>query len=327
MLRLNKEFEVNQMQVPKVFFSYSHDSEEHKAWVLSLATRLEENGVAVTLDQWDLKVGDDLPFFMESGLTDADRVVLICTESYVKKANEMRSGGVGYEKMIITAQIMVDLGSNRVIPIVVNNNLPNKTPTFVSSKRHLSFEPQDYEDSYCELISNLWGKSVKPRPKRGTSPFEREALPITTPVNFDVPAFFSNPATKSKVTVNPTANNGHYWVGEGEMAFEIYWSKCNSGSIWIYNDPESIHSLSIVPESFKEISDIVNATDPSFYLEERSCSLRVGEIAVLQNTNGYYLAVKVEQVLYRSRHGDDRDELTFSYVIAPAKSTSFSKFM
>ncbi|EPJ2732615.1 toll/interleukin-1 receptor domain-containing protein, partial [Vibrio parahaemolyticus] len=136
------------MQVPKVFFSYSHDSEEHKAWVLALATRLEENGVAVTLDQWDLRVGDDLPYFMESGLTDADRVVLICTESYVKKANDMRSGGVGYEKMIITAQIMADLGSNRVIPIVVNNDSPNKTPTFVSSKLYLSFEPSDYENSY-----------------------------------------------------------------------------------------------------------------------------------------------------------------------------------
>ncbi|TON98979.1 hypothetical protein CGH46_24815, partial [Vibrio parahaemolyticus] len=114
--------------------------------------------------------------------------------------------------------------------------------------------------------------------------------------------------------------------GEGEMAFELSWSRCGSGSIWIYNDPESIHSLSIVPESFKEISDIVDATDSSFYLEERSSSLRVGEIAVLQNTNGYYLALKVEQVLYRSRHGDDKDELTISYVIAPAKSTSFSRF-
>ncbi|KEK26824.1 toll/interleukin-1 receptor domain-containing protein [Shewanella xiamenensis] len=313
------------MQVPKVFFSYSHDSEEHKAWVLALATRLEENGVAVTLDQWDLRVGDDLPYFMESGLTDADRVVLICTESYVKKANDMRSGGVGYEKMIITAQIMADLGSNRVIPIVVNNDSSNKTPTFVSSKLYLSFEPSDYENSYCELISNLWGKSVKPRPKRGSSPFAREVSPIN-PITFDVPASFSNPATKSKVTVNPTANNGRYWVGEGEMAFELSWSRCGSGSIWLYNDTESIHSLSIVPESFKEISDIVDATDSSFYLEERSSNLRVGDIAVLQNTNGYYLALKVEQVLYRSRQGDDKDELTISYVIAPAKSTSFSRF-
>lgn len=313
------------MQVPKVFFSYSHDNEEHKAWVLALATRLEENGVAVTLDQWDLRVGDDLPFFMESGLTDADRVVLVCTESYVKKANDMLRGGVGYEKMIITAQIMADLGSNRVIPIVVNNGLQNKTPTFVSSKLYLSFEPEDYENSYCELISNLWGKSVKPRPKRGSSPFAREVSSIT-PITFDVPAFFSNPAINSKVTVNPTANNGRYWVGEGEMAFELCWSKCGSGSIWIYNDPESIHSLSIVPDKFKEISDIADATDSSFYLEERSSSLQVGEIAVLQNTNGYYLALKVEQVLYRSRHGDDKDELTISYVIAAAKSTSFSKF-
>jgi hypothetical protein len=314
------------MQAPKVFFSYSHDSEEHKAWVLALATRLEENGVAVTLDQWDLSVGDDLPHFMESGLTDADRVILICTEPYVKKANEMRSGGVGYEKMIITAQIMADLGSNRVIPIVVNNNLSTKTPVFVSSKLYSSFEQSDYEDSYCHLISDLWGESVKPRPKRGVSPFAREPLSIT-PISFDVPVSFSNPSTKSKVSVNPSSNKGRYWVGEGEMAFELYWSRCGSGSIWIYNDPESIHSLCIVPESFKDIGDIVDATDPSFYLEERSSSLRVGEIAVLQNTNGYYLAVKIEQVLYRCRNGDEKDELTFSYVIAPAKSTSFSKFV
>ncbi|EBU4830368.1 toll/interleukin-1 receptor domain-containing protein, partial [Salmonella enterica] len=50
-----------------------------------------------------------------------------------------------------------------------------------------------------------------------------------------------------------------------------------------------------------------------------------GELAVLQNKNGYYLAVKIERVLYRGRHADDRDELIFSYVIAPAKSISFSR--
>nr|WP_233099142.1 toll/interleukin-1 receptor domain-containing protein [Enterobacter hormaechei] len=35
---------------PKVFISYSHDSTAHKAWILTLATRLEGNGVAVTLE-------------------------------------------------------------------------------------------------------------------------------------------------------------------------------------------------------------------------------------------------------------------------------------
>ena len=39
---------------PKVFVSYSHDSDLHKGWVLTLATRLVANGVNVLLDQWDL---------------------------------------------------------------------------------------------------------------------------------------------------------------------------------------------------------------------------------------------------------------------------------
>ena len=43
--------------VPRVFVSYSHDSQAHKDWVLKLATRLLANGVEVILDQWDLRLG------------------------------------------------------------------------------------------------------------------------------------------------------------------------------------------------------------------------------------------------------------------------------
>ena len=42
---------------PRVFLSYSHDCEAHKAWVRRLAERLQEGGVEVTLDQWDLQIG------------------------------------------------------------------------------------------------------------------------------------------------------------------------------------------------------------------------------------------------------------------------------
>lgn len=42
---------------PKVFFTYSHDSEPHKDWVLALSTRLVANGVDAILDQWDLTLG------------------------------------------------------------------------------------------------------------------------------------------------------------------------------------------------------------------------------------------------------------------------------
>lgn len=149
---------------PKLFISYSHDSEEHKAWVLKLATRLEQNGVHVILDQWDITLGSDLTLFMEQGLTSADRVLVICTEPYVAKANMQKSGGVGYEKMIISSQIMRELNSNRVIPVIVNNSLSEPVPTFVGARLRLSFDAVDYENSYVELIHDLHGEKMKPRP-------------------------------------------------------------------------------------------------------------------------------------------------------------------
>ncbi len=60
---------------PRVFISYSHDSAEHKEWVLNFATTLRMRGVDAVLDQWDLKPGDDLPHFMESQLETSESVL------------------------------------------------------------------------------------------------------------------------------------------------------------------------------------------------------------------------------------------------------------
>jgi TIR domain len=93
------------MTTPQVFISYSHDSDEHKAWVADLARFLVSNGIDVIIDAWNLRRGEDIPKFMEDGLSSADRVLMICTERYVEKADGAL-GGVGYEKMIVTAELM-----------------------------------------------------------------------------------------------------------------------------------------------------------------------------------------------------------------------------
>lgn len=59
-------------KIPTAFVSYSHDSREHRAWVLKLATELRSKGVDVTIDAWDLQPGADLPMFMEQRLPAAD---------------------------------------------------------------------------------------------------------------------------------------------------------------------------------------------------------------------------------------------------------------
>ncbi len=307
------------MPTPKVFVSYSHDTDQHKDWVLGLATRLVANGVDIVLDQWDLALGSDLPRFMEQGLSDAHRVLVVCTEPYVNKANTGR-GGVGYEKMILTAQLMQDVTSDRIIPVIRSNSLTTPVPIFLSSRVFIDFRDDlAFESRYAELIRDIHGQQVKPRPPLGKNPFESEVTSTAPMISFGAERYIS-PTLEGTTTFDYSNNNGRYVFGAGDMAFETAWSRAGTGSIHAYTDPPSIRSVAIAVGA-AEITDINDAAqyDPS----SRVRTPHVGEILVWQNTAGYFLATKVLSVKVRIP-GASSDELTVQFKIARTKSASFA---
>jgi hypothetical protein len=159
------------MSTPRAFISYSHDSVEHKQWVLMLGTRLRAAGVDAILDLWELEPGADLPAFMEKNLVAADRVLMICTDNYVAKANG-GTGGVGYEKMIVTADLLKTIDSKKVIPIIRQGGTRN-TPTFLSSKVYLDLSRDDqFEFAFDELTRSLHGTPLLVKP-----PVENRTFP------------------------------------------------------------------------------------------------------------------------------------------------------
>lgn len=158
------------MDAPVVFISYSHDSQAHKQWVLDLATRLRSSGVDAILDQWDLGPGGDLPHFMEQSIARAARVLMICSKRYVEKANE-GVGGVGYEKMIVTADLVQRIGSNRVIPIVRQHGVA-ALPTFLGSKLYINLSTEDqFETGIDSLLRELLNAPLFVKPPIGSAPF------------------------------------------------------------------------------------------------------------------------------------------------------------
>lgn len=304
---------------PKVFVSYSHDCDLHKDWVLTLATRLVANGVDVLLDQWDLTLGSDLPRFMESGLTAADRVLAICTSQYLKKANAGR-GGVGYEKMILTAQLMQNITEDRIIPVIRANSLVPPVPIFLSSRVYIDFRDDlTYEARYAELLRDIHGQRVNPRPPLGTNPFLSVPTPTAPLISFG-PERYLSPALRGTVVFDYSNNNGRYVVGAGDMAFETAWSGGSNTSIHAYKDPPSIRSVALALGAVN-ITDIIDAA--VYDTSSRARSPQLGEIVVWQNTAGYFLATKIEKIQSRG-HGCSADEITFSYAIAPNKSVSFA---
>ncbi|MDX3985990.1 MAG: toll/interleukin-1 receptor domain-containing protein [Achromobacter sp.] len=165
------------MITPKVFISYSHDTPEHKMWVMKLAQKLMDNGIEVMLDMWELGPGDDIARFMERGLTEADRILMVCTEKYVHKA-EAGQGGVGYEKMIVTAGYMKQVDSKRVIPIIRQNGTDH-VPAFLGTKLYMDFSTDERaEYAFDELARELHGKPLYSKPKLGSVPNFDTAPPI-----------------------------------------------------------------------------------------------------------------------------------------------------
>ncbi|MDD5362888.1 MAG: toll/interleukin-1 receptor domain-containing protein [Ignavibacteria bacterium] len=159
------------MKIPNVFISYSHDNQEHKKWVLELASRLRNNGIDAILDQFKLQPGDDLTHFMETNLVTADKIIMVCTDKYVEKANN-GEGGVGYEKMIITSNLMKKITGNKIIPLI-RQNLTLKVPIFLKTKKYINFSDQNiFEYNYDELVRTIHNSPLFKEPPVGDNPFQ-----------------------------------------------------------------------------------------------------------------------------------------------------------
>ena len=150
--------------VPKVFLSYSWDSEDHKHWVKEFATRLRADGIDVTLDQWETVHGDQLATFMESAIRESQFVLIVCTPSY-KVRSEQREGGVGYEGDVLTAEMMTDRNNRKFIPVLRSNTWKNAAPSWLSGKIYSDLSADPYsEQNYQDLVRTLLGMRELPPP-------------------------------------------------------------------------------------------------------------------------------------------------------------------
>jgi len=125
---------------PTAFVSYSWDADTHKGWVEALATRLRTDAVDVRLDKWHSVPGNQLTHFMESEIQRNDFVVIICTPKY-KFKSDTRTGGVGYEGDIMTAEVFTSQNHLKFIPLLREGahqytNYVRRDPSFAPRSLH-----------------------------------------------------------------------------------------------------------------------------------------------------------------------------------------------
>ncbi len=156
---------------PRAFISYSHDSPEHKSWVLKLGSDLRAIGVDIVLDRWDLAPGQDVSLFMQKGISEADHVVLVCSSTYVSKS-EKGVGGVDYERLIVTAEVVQSIDTRKFIPILRGSDPARKLPVFLGPRMYVDFENDgDYDAKLVELARAIHDAPAASKPALGPNPF------------------------------------------------------------------------------------------------------------------------------------------------------------
>jgi len=159
---------------PRLFISYSWSTPEHEQWVLELAEELVESGVDVILDKWDLREGHDSVAFMEQMVTDPSisKVVLICDQLYATKADG-RSGGVGTETQIISAEVYAKQDQEKFVAVIAEKNSEGKPylPTYYKSRIYVDMSESDrYSENFDKLLRWIFDKPLYVRPELGRPP-------------------------------------------------------------------------------------------------------------------------------------------------------------
>jgi hypothetical protein len=119
---------------PKVFISYSHDSREHEDRVLDLADRLRGGGIDAEIDQYEISPPEGWPAWCERQIKSAGFVLLVCTETYLRRVNGEEAPGIGHgvlwEARIIR-QLLYDAGSvsAKFVPVLFSDGSPSHIPT------------------------------------------------------------------------------------------------------------------------------------------------------------------------------------------------------
>lgn len=271
----------------KVFISYSHDSETHKKWVFEFASKLRANGVDVIFDQFEARLGSDLPLFMEQGLSQSTRVLCVCSDRYNEKANSGLSG-VGYEKRVICSDLLKDSSTAWVIPIIRNCTSETKVPKFLSSLKYITFEDDaTFPKTFYELIRDLHDQTNLP--PLGKNPFEHSAdvfgkvdelIQISRSLSVSV-------QSEGTARFNYISNSNEYSFGTGVYEFRTNWSSRGSDSVYAYSD--GVKSIAWAPPSFKVDSIVLDDLDFS----SRTRSVKVGENIIWVNSNGKILVTRI----------------------------------
>lgn len=268
----------------KVFISYSWESEKVQNFARWLGNVLRKYGITAYVDVFEMYPGSNLENYMKDKISESSYVICICTESYIKKADDPNTG-VGKE-----VKLLADLEENaRVIPIVEkgdNVNLPSfLTGLFYTS---LFFENPWRNENVPDLHGLLKHLLKYPDISKNeiTNPIVKYFLTSNERSNkanlLERIQLMDN--DEGEIEFYHKNNDGQFTFGSGEMSFQTKWSTCGNDSIYSYKLMENLEYI----KELEDLNNIKTIDNLDSYLSEPVSwgrEFSIGDGLIWTNTN------------------------------------------
>ena len=168
------------MSKKAIFISYSWEEDEHQAWVKKFCDDLQKrlgNNYEVLLDQ-NLPRGFQLTRFMEIGLEESERVLVIGTPTYKKKSRDGK--GVAFEHTIISSEIFNSIDTTKFYPILRKGSFVDSFPLALRGRIGDDFTDDTFYEKDLQTVVNAIIND-NPIPEI----FKQDSTPITADKGFD----------------------------------------------------------------------------------------------------------------------------------------------
>ena len=232
----------------KVFISYSHDSQEHRLRVYSLLKRLREDGIHCVADHTVMSPPEGWRAWMEGRIKEADFTLVVCTETYLRRAEGKEQPGVGlgvtWEATLITNEIYQNASRNtKFIPVVFAQEDVAHRPAWL---RQVSYYRVDLDDGYELLLRHLTNQPLFEEPPVAKK--VRELPPITRRVESPKPKSEGKPAPP-RIVAPPEASPSNFIEDLNGVKLEMIYipgGEFTMGSL-DYDDEKPPHRVKLSP--------------------------------------------------------------------------------
>lgn len=146
------------VDVPKVFVSYAHESDEHKAQVPAFATFLRKAGIEAVLDLWSTDARQDWYAWAIREMTAADFVLVVASARY--RATGDGNGpsavnrGVQSEAALLRELVYTDRATwlPKVLPVLLPGHTLDHIPLFLQPHTASHFPVTAFDTTGTEQL-------------------------------------------------------------------------------------------------------------------------------------------------------------------------------